>query len=249
MKAEVVVRDLTPSCRDGQIGWHGPRLRDNLAVLAASWYRTSRNLDPTFFTNPVYRMPGGTFTFIEYYKWKYDVTIEDPSQPLLRISNARARPDMRNPVSRLDETRGGQSVDEGPESPHHTPITGRGRNGGTSDEDDFASLPVINVTSLNPRNDVDIASTSAAYGDVESGEISIFSNLSGDEAVRRQRRRGLHAELRRVGRRRRLRLLGIEEPLDEASPVDDEHGHHHDPARQAHLRVLLQEPGTYSVMS
>jgi len=33
----------------------------------------------------------------------------------------------------------------------------------------------------------------------------------------------------------------IEEPLDEASPVDDEHGHH-DPARQAHLRVLLQEP-------
>ena len=119
----------------------------------------------------------------------------------------------------------------------------------TSDEDDFASLPVINVTSLNPRNDVDIASTSAAYGDVESGEISIFSNLSGDEAVRRQRRRGLHAELRRVGRRRRLRLLGIEEPLDEASPVDDEHGHHHDPARQAHLRVLLQEPGTYSVMS
>ena len=133
VKAEVVVRDLTPSCRDGQIGWHGPRLRDNLAVLAASWYRTSRNLDPTFFTNPVYRMPGGTFTFIEYYKWKYDVTIEDPSQPLLRISNARARPDMRNPVSRLDETRGGQSVDEGPESPHHTPITGRGRNGGTSD--------------------------------------------------------------------------------------------------------------------
>ena len=76
---------------------------------------------------------GGTFTFIEYYKWKYDVTIEDPSQPLLRISNARARPDMRNPVSGLDETRGGQSVDEGPESPHHTPITGRGRNGGTSD--------------------------------------------------------------------------------------------------------------------
>ena len=56
----------------------------------------------------MYRMPGGTFTFIEYYKWKYDVTIEDPSQPLLRISNARARPDMRNPVSRLDETRGGQ---------------------------------------------------------------------------------------------------------------------------------------------
>ena len=49
-------------------------------------------------------MPGGTFTFIEYYKRKYDVTIEDPSQPLLRISNARARPDMRNPVSRLDET-------------------------------------------------------------------------------------------------------------------------------------------------
>ena len=33
---EEVVRDLTPSCRDGQIGWHGPRLRDNLAVLAAS---------------------------------------------------------------------------------------------------------------------------------------------------------------------------------------------------------------------
>ena len=62
-----------------------------------------------------------------------------------------------------------KSVDEGPESPHHTPITGRGRNGGTSDEDDFASLPVINVTSLNPRNDVDIASTSAA------------SNLSGDD--------------------------------------------------------------------
>ena len=62
-----------------------------------------------------------------------------------------------------------KSVDEGPESPHHTPITGRGRKGGTSDEDDFASLPVINVTSLNPRNDVDIASTSAAYGDVESG--------------------------------------------------------------------------------
>ena len=52
----------------------------------------------------MYRMPGGTFTFIEYYKRKYDVTIEDPSQPLLRISNARARPDMRNPVFRHDET-------------------------------------------------------------------------------------------------------------------------------------------------
>ena len=54
------------------------------------------------------RMPNEKFTFIEYYKKKYGVLIEDPSQPLLRISNARARPDMRNPVSRLDETRGGQ---------------------------------------------------------------------------------------------------------------------------------------------
>ena len=80
------------------------------------------------------------------------------------------------------------------------------------------------------------------------GDAQREEDYQQDEAVRRQRRRGLHAELRRVGRRRRLRLLGIEEPLDEASPVDDEHGHH-DPARQAHLRVLLQEPGTYSVMS
>ena len=49
-------------------------------------------------------MPNEKITFIEYYNNKYGVVIEDPSQPLLRISNARARPDMRNPVSRHDET-------------------------------------------------------------------------------------------------------------------------------------------------
>ena len=47
-------------------------------------------------------MPNEKFTFIEYYKGRYGVAIEDPSQPLLRISNARARHDMMNPVSRRD---------------------------------------------------------------------------------------------------------------------------------------------------
>ena len=43
----------------------------------------------------------------------------------------------------------------------------------TSDEDDFSSLPVINVTSLNPRGGIDVISTSAANVtglDAESGE-------------------------------------------------------------------------------
>ena len=55
-------------------------------------------------------MPGSAWhtTLIEYYENKYDVVIRDANQPLLRISNARARPDMRNPLSRhdIDEARG-----------------------------------------------------------------------------------------------------------------------------------------------
>ena len=37
------------------------------------------------------RMPNEKLTFAEYYEKKYGVSIEDPSQPLLRMSNARAR--------------------------------------------------------------------------------------------------------------------------------------------------------------
>ena len=39
----------------------------------------------------LYRMPNDKLTFAEYYEKKYGVSIEDPSQPLLRLSNARAR--------------------------------------------------------------------------------------------------------------------------------------------------------------
>ena len=39
----------------------------------------------------LYRMPNEKITFAEYYERKYGVSIEDPSQPLLRMSNARAR--------------------------------------------------------------------------------------------------------------------------------------------------------------
>ena len=36
-------------------------------------------------------MPNEKLTFAEYYEQKYGVSIVDPSQPLLRMSNARAR--------------------------------------------------------------------------------------------------------------------------------------------------------------
>ena len=33
-----------------------------------------------------------------------------------------------------------KNLDEGPESPHHTPITGRGRNGDSDDDDPVSWL-------------------------------------------------------------------------------------------------------------
>ena len=33
-----------------------------------------------------------------------------------------------------------KSMDDGPESPHHTPITGRGRNGDSDDDDPVSPL-------------------------------------------------------------------------------------------------------------
>ena len=36
-----------------------------------------------------------------------------------------------------------KSMDDGPESPHHTPITGRGRNGDSDDDDPVSPLHCI----------------------------------------------------------------------------------------------------------
>ena len=49
-------------------------------------------------------MPNEKLSFAEYYKRKYGVSIEDPSQPLLRMSNARARETIQqiNMILRFD---------------------------------------------------------------------------------------------------------------------------------------------------
>ena len=44
-----------------------------------------------------------------------------------------------------------KSMDDGPESPHHTPITGRGRNG-DSDDDDPVREVHISVRDLANRH-------------------------------------------------------------------------------------------------
>ena len=49
-------------------------------------------------------MPNEKLTFAEYYEKKYGVSIEDLSQPLLRMSNARARDTIQqmNIISSFD---------------------------------------------------------------------------------------------------------------------------------------------------
>ena len=42
-----------------------------------------------------------------------------------------------------------KSMDDGPESPHHTPITGRGRNG-DSDDDDPVSPCTLSFIASTP---------------------------------------------------------------------------------------------------
>ena len=42
-----------------------------------------------------------------------------------------------------------ESMDDGPESPHHTPITGRGRNG-DSDDDDPVSPCTLSLIASTP---------------------------------------------------------------------------------------------------
>ena len=79
---------------------HDERFSDAVVIPEAG------GTEGAFFVEEVVRdmTPSSTFpndktmTFLDHYKKNYDKTIKDPRQPLLRISNARARPDMKNPV-------------------------------------------------------------------------------------------------------------------------------------------------------
>ena len=79
---------------------HDERFSDAVVIPVAG------GTEGAFFVEEVVRdrSPSSTFpndktmTFLDYYRKKYGIAIEDPRQPLLRISNARARPDMKNPV-------------------------------------------------------------------------------------------------------------------------------------------------------